>query len=73
MLRAIQKKHFPNGANLVTNILDLKYPPNITSDHSEMAYFFKVVRIYRSRYISKNKDHGTSWDLGVITTSHFQK
>ena len=39
----------------------------------ENDLFFTVVRIYRPWYIDKNKDHGISWDLGVMSTWNFHK
>ena len=47
----------PREQNLAMNILKLKYPSHVTSEHVHTVHFFSTVRIYRPRFIGKNKGY----------------
>ena len=56
-------KYFSSTKKLVTNILKLKYLPQVISVMQKWSIFQGCQNLL-TRIHSQNKDHGISWDLG---------
>ena len=60
---ALPMKYFSSTKKLVTNILKLKYLPQVISVMQKWSIFQGCQNLL-TRIHSQNKDHGISWDLG---------